>query len=567
MKTTTAIIFLKTIDRFTPGLCVSAGLLAAITLLSAPSATFAGSATWDLNPGSGDWNTATNWTPMIVPNGSSDTATFALSNTTAVSISANTEVNSIIFTPAATSPYTITANPGFTLTISGVGITNNSGRTQTFVTADDSSGNFGTVVFSKSATAGSNISIFNEGGSINFFNRSSAGSATIENDFSHDFASTNFFDSSTAGNALILDFSSSTTFFDRSSAGSASIETGNGFVIFLDNSTAGSAFIGVSDDSLLQFTNTSSAGSAFIGATGFVGFFDFSSAARATINTQGFLSFDGSSTGGTARIELQSSDFEFIGVLDISGHNAPGVTIGSIEGDANTLVFLGANNLTVGTNNLSTTFSGVMQGAGGSLTKIGSGTLVLAGANTYTGDTNVNRGVLQVDGSITSNTFVNHGGTLAGTGTINGNVTNTGRISPGDAPGILTIDGNYTQASNGRLLIDIAGANNGQFSVLDVLGSADLDGFLHPMLLNGFTPTIGESFVFLDYASLTGAFSGINNQVFNNGTERWVVTYGPSEAVLTATKNVPDQGSTFLLLTLGLLGLVTSRHFFLRKQA
>jgi hypothetical protein len=53
----------------------------------------AGSATWDLNPGSGDWNTAANWTPMTVPNGASDTATFSLSNTTNVSISANAEVS------------------------------------------------------------------------------------------------------------------------------------------------------------------------------------------------------------------------------------------------------------------------------------------------------------------------------------------------------------------------------------------------------------------------------------------------------------------------------------------
>jgi uncharacterized protein with beta-barrel porin domain len=78
--------------------------------------------------------------------------------------------------------------------------------------------------------------------------------------------------------------------------------------------------------------------------------------------------------------------------------------------------------------------------------------------HTYTGDTTVNRGVLQVDGSITSNTFVNRMGTLAGMGTINGNVANNGRVNPGSAgsPGILTVTGNYTQAQYAALMIQLA---------------------------------------------------------------------------------------------------------------
>src|SRR5262249_23033599 len=152
-------------------------------LFLVPTLTYATSAQWDLNPISGDWNTAENWTPNEVPNGPADAATFGLSNTTDVSISENTEVNGIIFTPEATNPYTITVSPGLTLTLSGAGITNNSGRGHIFVVGDL---NFGgaQVRFRNSASAGNAVIDTFDGSSINFFNRSTAGSAHIDTTFS-----------------------------------------------------------------------------------------------------------------------------------------------------------------------------------------------------------------------------------------------------------------------------------------------------------------------------------------------------------------------------------------------
>src|SRR5438046_5202324 len=155
-----------------------------------PSVTYAISAQWDLDPISGDWNTAANWTPNGVPNGPADIATFALSNTTNVSISANTEVNGIGFTAAATNPYTITASAPFTLVISGTGITNNSGSTQHFITAVGANGEFGLIVFSDSATAGTSTMFTNNGGTVSggtggstaFQGRCTAGSPLLVRD-------------------------------------------------------------------------------------------------------------------------------------------------------------------------------------------------------------------------------------------------------------------------------------------------------------------------------------------------------------------------------------------------
>ena len=81
-------------------------LLIIVSLIVAIDA-LAGSATWKNSPTSPDWNTAANWTPATVPNGASDTATFAISSKTRVSLSDNTLVNGIVFEPGA-SAFTIT---------------------------------------------------------------------------------------------------------------------------------------------------------------------------------------------------------------------------------------------------------------------------------------------------------------------------------------------------------------------------------------------------------------------------------------------------------------------------
>jgi hypothetical protein len=73
----------------------------------------------------------------------------------------------------------------------------------------------------------------------------------------------------------------------------------------------------------------------------------------------------------------------FGGETDIFNLFSDGMTAGSIEG-AGTYE-LGSKALTVGLNNLSTEVSGTIGdfGEGGSLIKVGTGTLTLSGINTY----------------------------------------------------------------------------------------------------------------------------------------------------------------------------------------
>ena len=76
--------------------------------------------------------------------------------------------------------------------------------------------------------------------------------------------------------------------------------------------------------------------------------------------------------------------------------------------------------LKVGNNNSSTTYAGILSGSG-SLVHVGTGTLILSGANTYSGGTTVSAGTLWVNGTTGSgNVAVAAGAGLGGSGTLAG---------------------------------------------------------------------------------------------------------------------------------------------------
>ncbi len=465
-----------------------------LTLLTAANAS-AGSATWNLNPTSGDWNTATNWTPNTVPNGAGDIATFANSNTNDVSISSSIQLDGISFSPGAAT-FAITAPPSLQITFSGAGVTNASASGQSFVLETDSAGRLGSVSFSNSAKAGQLTTYQNRGGmngglggTVTFTKTASADGATFICDGALGISAlggrVNFFDSSTAGNAVFIQSGSAalgsyggeTQFNDAATAANATFtlngdtvaSTAGALVRFYDTSTAGNAVFTINGGAgvnapggHLEFHDTASAancaivanGSEFAGATGGVALFAAGSSTRmenAVIIVNGgtaaggTLVLAGYTDGGLAQVKVFGN-----GVLDIADHARPGMTIGSLEGSGK--VRLNDNDLIVGSNNLSTTFSGLIAGNKVTLTKIGTGRLTLSGRNHYVSGTIVEAGELEVankGGSATGSGVVRvKGGILRGNGSIAGKArigTAKGpaaTLAPGSGdgrPGTLTI--------------------------------------------------------------------------------------------------------------------------------
>ncbi|MDQ3198954.1 MAG: hypothetical protein M3Q46_07165 [Verrucomicrobiota bacterium] len=431
----------------------------------------AGSATWNLNPASSEWNKAGNWTPATVPNSPDDVATFDVSNVTSLTLS-NAEVDSVVFNSGA-SAYTIRSTTGINgseLSLKGAGIINNSGIGQNFEVSGSPAGR---INFYGSATAGESTVFMVEGGksspSLTFYDTSSAGSGTFISqagpDNQHpDPGQISFSGDSTAANGTFICNGAE----DRSAY--------PGAVYFSYNATAGQGTfiahggskVGVSGGDVALF-HSSNAGEATFTAEGsdierlggaVIRFYHDASAADATLIATGGLldggriAFEfGEATGGRARVELFGN-----GRLEIFYNNTP-VTIGSLEGDG--LVMLGTGSLGIGSNDLSTTFAGVISGSG-SLTKVGAGHLTLNNASIYSGATTVVGGGLRVSNSTGSATGTGavqvSEGILGGRGIIAGAVTiGTGSgvgasIALGigaSAPTVMTIQSSLTLKADG----------------------------------------------------------------------------------------------------------------------
>lgn len=495
-------------------------------------------ATWLANPVDDDFNNPLNWSGGTVPTG---TAVFSGTSLVRLGPPAPVQLGGITIRPGAGENVLDASYIFFTL--DGEGIAVNGGSLHVINRAS-------ILTIKNGATTGA-ATISNIAGSalpfpdwpfpdwpfpeppplqesiLSFMDDSNAGTSTILNG-----AHLEFIGSASASHASITNAEGATLrFIDSATLGSASVDNSAG-LLFANTSNAGDGLILNRSESVLAFTDDSSAGNATIVNTsatlfGLI-FVDGSTAGNATIITKdgGETVFAFFADGGTAAFETDSTS-----KVDFSlslGPLADGVVnVGSLAG-AGTYVAGFGQTLVVGGNNRSTEVSGTIEDGfvdgtiGGSLSKVGAGTLILSGINTYTGITTVSGGKLIVNGSTASSdiTLVEAGATIGGLGTVGSLAVGAGGIlAPGDTAGTLNVQGDLIVEDGAFFDVDIA-ATADRLAVtsptdLFGMGSAMLGGTVRAtyhadgMLQKRYTILTTEGGLAQIFAGVTSSAAGI----------------------------------------------------------
>jgi autotransporter-associated beta strand protein len=339
-------------------------------------------ATWLASPGSGDWDTGSNWSTGSVPSG---IATFGYSDTGIVNITSSTSIGTINFISGASNYF---FNLYAALTITDGGITNPTvsfeyfniaALTQLELSGPDTNEDMaqhtfiidtGKLIFNETNTGSDFFVLFD--GKV-----SGPGSVLVEGTYNNIVALTNT-DSYTGGTTISGDH--------------VALEIGNGgttgsIVGNVDTGTSGYFAINRSDS--YTFSGIISGGGNFSqdgpGTTILTGANTYTGV---TYVEAGVLQLAATgSLSSAARLE--------VGIDATFNLNGNTQSVGELTGLGN--ITLGTGLLDFGYGDASSSWGGIISGAG-SLEKVGTGTVTFAysGGQTYTGGTTLEAGTLEL---------------------------------------------------------------------------------------------------------------------------------------------------------------------------
>ena len=436
-------------------------------LVAAPAA-LAQDATWLTSPASDDFNTATNWTPGAVPTGF---AMFGGSSFTTLAFSASRNIDGFIFDPGAPA-YTFNLTSGVGLRFHTDGIINNSGNAPTFNVSNSP------LIFDDSSTAGNAIINLNAG-SVQFLNTSTAGTAQLN-----------------AATGTTFDFTATTGPANNGVFSAGSISGAGNFDL-----GAGNRLVVGSND-----LSTTVSGTISSGAITKVG--------AGTLTLSGSNTYAGGTTLSSGALRIGNSDA--LGSGDLS--MAPGTTLAFDGAAAYTIV----NNISIAGDPIFDVGAGPAQTVSGVITdsdpvsnpgiveKNGAGTLILSGANTYSGGTIINAGTLQVTNSTP--------GTSSSVGI--GDVTLNGGTFQADGSSDLTFGNNFKintasgAVDNSGTILTLSGVvsnGNGTTGVLQLTDSSGVG--LGTTVLSGANTYSGGTTVVGTTVQVTNSTPGVSSSV------------------------------------------------------
>ncbi|MGO4675465.1 autotransporter-associated beta strand repeat-containing protein, partial [Bosea sp. 2YAB26] len=170
----------------------------------------------------------------------------------------------------------------------------------------------------------------------------------------------------------------------------------------------------------------------------------------------------------------------------------------------------------------------------GTLTKQGSGRLILTGNSSYTGATSVLSGLLTVNGSLTGSAITLAGGALGGSGTVGSVIVgHAGTVAPGNSIGTLNVAGNISFAPGSTYQLEVNAA--GQSDRIAATGTATVSGGTVQLLAEQggygastrYTILTAQGGVIGQFAAVTSNFAFLTPSL----------AYGATEVALTLDRN------------------------------
>ena len=197
------------------------------------------------------------------------------------------------------------------------------------------------------------------------------------------------------------------------------------------------------------------------------------------------------------------------------------------------------NNLAAGSFTL---MNGANFTAGGSFSNagtvnIGPGSTFQVGPTGYLGTYTQTAGSTKLNGTLIAGTVNIAGGTLSGAGTLNSGLLVSGTLSPGNSPGTIIVNGNYTQTGTLEMQVAMDSAD-----LVEVNGNVALGGILDINPYGTWSGSVDQDFLILAW---TGSKSGNFDQIFlpNLAGYNFSMDWEANGLYLDVTGNGPTSGT------------------------